>query len=166
MGPAPQQPTAFAQVFFYPSVADQDIWTCGGAAGIPAATITTLQLQGQLSYLTYNNAGLVQTLQTRLGNSTDPAALADADFHHHTTCTNAINALAANTPGGVHSDDLRRQCASEAYAADTARKVSASRPGSWRGWPPPARRAARQHRPAVGTCRWPTPPATSSAGRP
>ncbi len=126
----PQQQTAFAQVFFNPAVADQDLWTQAAAAGIPAATISTLQLQGQLSYLTYNNAGLVQTLQTRLGSTTDPAALADADFHLDTTWTSAINSLAANTPGGVQAliPTTYGGNALEAYAADMARKVRVSFP--------------------------------------
>ncbi len=126
----PQQQTAFAQVFFNPTVADQDLWTQAAAAGIPATTISALQLQGQLSYLTYNNANLVQTLQTRLGSSTDPAALADADFHLDTTWTNAINSLAANTPGGVQAliPTTYGGNALEAYAADMARKVRVSFP--------------------------------------
>lgn len=126
----PQQQTAFAQVFFNPTVADQDLWAQAAAAGVQPATITALKVQGQLSYLTYNNAGLVQTLQGRLGTGTGLAALADADFHLDTTWVSAINALAANTPGGVQAlvPSTYGGNALEAYAADMARKIRVSFP--------------------------------------
>jgi hypothetical protein len=125
-----QQQTAFAQAFFNPAVADADLWTEAAAAGIPAATITSLQVQGQLAYLTYNNASLIQSVQAKLGTGTDLAALADADFHLDTTWTAAISALAANTPAGVAAliPSTYGGNALEAYAADMARKIRVSYP--------------------------------------
>ena len=127
----PQQQTNFAQVFFNPTVAEQDLWTQAAAAGIPAASITALQVQGQLSYLTYNNASLIQSLQARFATTgAGLSSLADADFHLDTTWVNAINTLAANTPGGVQAlvPSTYGGNALEADAADMARKIRVSFP--------------------------------------
>ncbi len=122
--------SAFATVFFDPTVSDADLWTKAAAAGISADQIATLQFQGKLAFLTYNNAALVQGIQKTLGSATDPAALADADFHLDVTWVNAINAIAGNDPAQLQllipatygGDQL------EAYAADLARKVRVSFP--------------------------------------
>ena len=128
------QQTAFAGLFFNPTIASADLWTKAAAAGISAANIATLKLQGKLALLTLNNAGLIQKLQTTVGPANDPAVLADNDFHLPVTWTNTINAIAGNDPqklsglipanygGATATDQLA------AYSADLARKVRVNFP--------------------------------------
>ena len=128
------QQAAFAGAFFDPTVSGADLWNKAAAAGIPADKITALQLQGKLSFLTLNNASLTRNIQTQLGATTDPAALADKDFHLDVTWTNTIKSIAGNDPqklqalipttyGGDTPDDQL-----VAYSADLARKVRVSFP--------------------------------------
>jgi peptidoglycan hydrolase-like protein with peptidoglycan-binding domain len=139
------QQASFIQTFLDPTKADADLWTSAASAGIPAAQVASLQLQGKLAFLTLNNASLVQKVQQVLAPATagtnvpatstvDLAALADADFHLDATWINAVNSIAgtdtqklqslipANYGGATPSDQLA------AYAADMARKVRVSFP--------------------------------------
>jgi peptidoglycan hydrolase-like protein with peptidoglycan-binding domain len=128
------QQSAFIETFLDPTKAGSDLWTNLAAAGISADKIPVLQMQGKLAFLTLNNASLVQKVQQTLGSSTDPGALADADFHLDTTWINAVNSVAgtdtqklqamipATYAGATPADQLA------AYAADMARKVRVSFP--------------------------------------
>jgi hypothetical protein len=129
----PGQRSAFSGIFLDPTNSGADLWTKTAAAGIPAAQIAALKLQGKLAFLTLNNASLVQSIQSTLG-SADPAVLADKDFHLDTTWKNTINSIAGNDPqklqslipatygGATPADQL------EAYATDLSRKVRVSFP--------------------------------------
>ena len=138
------QQASFIQTFLDPTKNDADLWTTAASAGIPAAQVASLQLQGKLAFLTLNNASLVQKVQQMLApaaatagaatSTADPGALADADFHMDATWISAINSIAgtdtqklqalipANYTGATPSDQLA------AYAADMARKVRVSFP--------------------------------------
>lgn len=130
----PAQQTSFAGLYFDPIISDADLWQKAAAAGISAANIAALQLQGKLAFLTYNNANLVNALAQQLGATTDPAVLADKDFYLDTTWINLLNSLAGTDQqklqsmipsmygGAAPSDQL------DAYAADLARKVRLSYP--------------------------------------
>jgi len=130
----PAQQSAFAGIYFDPTITDADLWQKAAAAGISAANIAALQVQGKLAFLTYNNAGLVKTLQQQLGAATDPAALADKDFYLDATWINLLNSIAGTDQqklqslipsiyaGATPNDQLK------AYAADLARKVRLSYP--------------------------------------
>jgi peptidoglycan hydrolase-like protein with peptidoglycan-binding domain len=130
----PAQQSAFAQLYFDSTISDADLWQKAAAAGISAANIAALQVQGKLAFLTYNNAGLVQTLQQQLGPATDPAVLADKDFHLDATWTNLLNSIAGTDQqklqelipsmygGATPADQVK------VYAADLARKVRLSYP--------------------------------------
>jgi peptidoglycan hydrolase-like protein with peptidoglycan-binding domain len=130
----PAQQSAFAQLYFDPTISDADLWPKAAAAGISATSIAALQVQGKLAFLTYNNASLIQTLQQQLGAGTDPAALADKDFHLDTSWINLLNSIAGTDQtklqalipsmyGGAAPADQAK-----AYAADLARKVRLSYP--------------------------------------
>ena len=138
------QQASFIQTFLDPTKDDADLWTSAASAGIPAAQVASLQLQGKLAFLTLNNASLVQKVQQMLApaaattgaatSAVDPGALADADFHIDATWISAVNSIAgtdtqklqslipANYAGGTPSNQLA------AYAADMARKVRVSFP--------------------------------------
>ena len=130
----PAQQSAFAQFYFDSTISNADLWQKAAAAGISAANIAALQVQGKLAFLTYNNAGLVQTLQQQLGAATDTAVLADKDFHLDATWTNLLNSIAGTDQqklqalipsmygGAAPADQVK------AYAADLARKVRLSYP--------------------------------------
>ena len=130
----PAQQAAFAGIYFDPTIPDTALWQKAAAAGISAANIAALQVQGKLAYLTYNNAALVKTLQQQLGASTDPSALADKDFHLDATWINLLNSIVGSDQqklqsmipsmyaGATPTDQLK------AYAADLARKVRLSYP--------------------------------------
>lgn len=125
----PAQQSAFAGIYFDPTISDADLWQKADAAGISADNIAALKVQGKLAFLTYNNAILVKTLQQQLGATTDPAALADKDFYLEATWINLLNSIAGTDQqklkslipsmyeGATPADQLK------AYAADLARKV-------------------------------------------
>jgi hypothetical protein len=127
--------SAFLNLAFDPTITSgAELWQKASAAGIPAQTISTLQLQGKLSLLTFNNAGLAQNLQQQLGATANLSDLADKDYYLDTTWTSLLNSVAGNNPqalqalipsiygGSTTADQL------EAYAADLARKVRVSFP--------------------------------------
>jgi hypothetical protein len=130
----PAQQSAFAGIYFDPTITDADLWQKAAAAGISAANIAALQVQGKLAFLTYNNAGLVKTIQQQLGATTDPAALADKDYFLDVTWINLLNSIAGTDQqklqsmipsmygGATPNDQLK------AYAADLSRKVRLSYP--------------------------------------
>ncbi len=130
----PGQQSAFAGVFFDPTISSTDLWTKAGAAGIPADKIAALKLQGKLALLTGNNASVIQKVQQILGSANDLRALVDANFHLAATWIDAINSIAGSdaqklqllipaTYGGVTPADQL-----EAYAADLARQVRVAYP--------------------------------------
>ena len=141
------QQSTFIGVFLDSTKSESDLWTNVQSAGVPADKIPALQLQGKLAFLTLNNASLTQKVQQTLSAraatpgmllnpaaATDPAALADADFHLDATWIDAVNSLAgsdaqklqslipASYGGATPADQLA------AYAADMARKVRVSFP--------------------------------------
>jgi peptidoglycan hydrolase-like protein with peptidoglycan-binding domain len=128
----PAQQSAFAEIYFDPTISDADLWQKAAAAGISKAAIAALQVQGKLAFLTYNNANLVKALQQQLGATTDPAMLADKDFYLDATWTNLLNSVAgadqqklqsmipSRYGGATPADQLK------AYAADLARTVRLS----------------------------------------
>jgi peptidoglycan hydrolase-like protein with peptidoglycan-binding domain len=128
----PAQQAAFAGIYFDPTISDTELWQMAAAAGISAANIAALKVQGQLASLTHNNASLVKALQQQLGPTTGPAALADKDFHLDTTWINLLSSLAGTDQqklqsmipsiyeGATPADQLK------AYAADLARQVRLS----------------------------------------
>jgi Glycosyl hydrolases family 18/Salmonella virulence plasmid 28.1kDa A protein len=126
---------AFAHLYFTPGSITDGFWRKAAALGIPAATLDALKLQGKLSYLTFNCAGLSQKLQQDIGSLNNLSQLPEKDFHTNTAWKNYLNALAGSTdphaldklippayPGKTTADRL------EAYAADLARKVRLSFP--------------------------------------
>ena len=130
----PGQQAVFAGVFFDATISGADLWTKAASAGISAANIATLHLQGKLAFLTYNNNSLVQKIQQTLGSATDLRALVDANFHLAATWKDAINSIAGNdeqklqsfipaTYGGATPADQL-----DAYAADLARKICLAYP--------------------------------------
>ena len=130
----PAQQTAFAAIYFDPTISDAELWQKAAAAGISAANIAALRIQGQLAHLTHNSAVVVKALQQQLGATTDPAALADKDFYLDATWINLLNSIAGTDQqklqliipaiyGGATPTDR-----SKAYAADLARKVRLSYP--------------------------------------
>ena len=132
--PTSADQAAFAGIYFDPTISDTELWQKAAAAGISAANIAALRVQGQLARLTHNSAPVVKALQQQLGATTDPAALADKDFYRDTTWINLLNSIAGTDQqklqsmipsiygGATPADRLK------AYAADLARKVRLSYP--------------------------------------
>ena len=129
------QQSAFADLYFSQSNSADGFWQQVAALDIPVETLNSLKLQGKLSYLTFNNAKLVQNLQKEIGSLDNLARLPENDFHINTTWKNYLTALVEpnNTSaldklippayqGKTPADRL------EAYAADLARKVRMSFP--------------------------------------
>jgi peptidoglycan hydrolase-like protein with peptidoglycan-binding domain len=125
----PAQQAAFAGIYFDPTISNTELWQKAAAAGISAANIAALKVQGQLARLTHHSAEVVKALQQQLGPTADPAALADKDFYLDTTWINLLNSLAGTDQqklqsmipsiyeGAAPTDQLK------AYATDLARRI-------------------------------------------
>ncbi|HEU4891609.1 MAG TPA: neuraminidase-like domain-containing protein [Vicinamibacterales bacterium] len=127
--------TAFANVFFTHSGSNGELWSKAAAAGIPAATVDALKLQGKLLYLTANNAPLTQMLQQAIGANASPSQIVERDFHKPAAWQTALQGLVgaggnqaldklipASYTGATTADRVA------AYAGDLARKVRLSFP--------------------------------------
>ena len=129
------QQSAFANLFFSQSSSADGLWQKAATLNIPAATLSNLKLQGKLAYLTFNNAAVVQKLQTDLGSLDNLSQLPEKDLHtdaawqtYLTAIAGAGNTQALDTlippayQGSATADRL------QAYSADLARKVRLSFP--------------------------------------
>jgi hypothetical protein len=129
------QQTAFANLYFSQPANGTDLWQQAAAAKIPAPTISALQLQGKLLYLTFNNNALAQKLQQQVGSLDKLSQLADAGFHDSTAWKTLLNGI-GGTGGSAALDKLIPSAYTgksvndrlEAYAGDLARRVRYSFP--------------------------------------
>ena len=124
----------FADVYFAPRQEGSDFWQQVKAKGIAEDKISTLELQGKLSYLTLNNADLTASLQTEIDSLDKLSTLIEKDFHKPETWIKHIQSLAVKNgsdlnelipPNYVGTTPQERL---EAYAKDEARQVSLSFP--------------------------------------
>ncbi|MEM9905455.1 MAG: hypothetical protein AAF921_10575 [Cyanobacteria bacterium P01_D01_bin.44] len=124
----------FADVYFAPRQESSDFWQQVKAKGISEDKIATLELQGKLAYLTFNNAELTASLQTEISSSDNLPTLIEKGFHKPETWIDRIQILAAGNetklsqliPSKYTDENLQDRL--RAYAEDEARQVSLSFP--------------------------------------
>jgi ABC toxin N-terminal region/Neuraminidase-like domain/Salmonella virulence plasmid 28.1kDa A protein len=125
--------TKFAKVFLDHTGDDDELWEKAEQAGVTAPEIKVLQRQGQLAFLTLNNAELTTSIQTRLGDR-GPAQLVRDDFYRadkwaaelRTAANNNPQRLAALIPPAYEGANAEERLT--AYSEDMARKVRLSYP--------------------------------------
>lgn len=107
----------------------EDIWARAKASGVSDAGIKALQLQGKLAYLTFNNAELVEHLESQVAADDDPEALIALGYHESAHWTKTLQKLSGNDeaklaglipPAYTGKTQAERL---EAYAAELARRV-------------------------------------------
>ena len=133
----------FAGVFASHRGTGAQLWEAARQAGLDAAQIGKLQMQGKLAFLAGNSQGMTARLMAKQLN--DPAELIDHDFHRPDTWAREVLAHAGVAVERRHSltdaDKLKldaeiperyaaptTEARLDAYAADMARKVTRSYP--------------------------------------
>ncbi|HEY7769111.1 Tc toxin subunit A, partial [Longimicrobium sp.] len=140
---SPEDQARFEPLYFAHRGAPAELWDAARSQGIAEASITALQTQGKLAYLTHDNAPLAAALRGELLASVDGetstvapddlARVVDLELYQADAWKERVQALAGN--GGTldqlippayegKSADERL----DAYAADLARKVRLSYP--------------------------------------
>jgi hypothetical protein len=126
------QKSNFADLSF--AYEGEELWQQAKASGISSETISALQLQGKLAYLTLNNANLTDSLQKELKSLDNLAQLADKDLYEANAWKARLNSLAGNDEKNLEKlipsiyDNEKIGDRLDAYAADLARKVRLSYP--------------------------------------
>jgi peptidoglycan hydrolase-like protein with peptidoglycan-binding domain len=110
------------------------LWKEAKAQGISDESISNLQLQGKLAYLTLNNAPLAEVLQTEIVSQENLTQLVDKDLYRKEQWVSRLNTLAGNDAGNLakmipsaySQKELNDRL--DAYAEDLASKVRQSFP--------------------------------------
>ena len=128
------QKHALAELHVTARAQGDEFWRIAREKGIPEEKIEALRIRGKLSYLTFNNAPLIRSLQDDIASSADLSKLAASDLYKEEGWKKRITALAGNNEkalsalippafvGETTSDRL------DSYAAELARKVRLSFP--------------------------------------
>ena len=104
------------------------LWSRAKSAGVSEEGIATLQLQGQLAYLTLNNADLSASLQPKLTTG-DVRQLIELDFDQPATWVREITALAGGDDGRLGAlippaiEGHNNQDRLNSYSEELARRV-------------------------------------------
>lgn len=107
--------------------ATENIWERAKAAGVSDAGIESLQIQGKLAYLTFNNAELAAYLEAKI--SATPLELIELGYYDEAKWKDALRELAGNdenrlgtlVPSAFVGQNVDERL--DAYAAELSRRV-------------------------------------------
>jgi peptidoglycan hydrolase-like protein with peptidoglycan-binding domain len=105
----------------------ENLWERAKAAGVSDAGIESLQIQGKLAYLTFNNADLVAYLEVKI--SASPLELIELGYYEDTKWKEALSTLAGEdenklttlVPSAFVGQNVDERL--DAYAAELSRRV-------------------------------------------
>lgn len=131
---APDHKLVFEKLVLLNEGDDATLWKGAKEQGIPDETISNLQLQGKLAYLTLNNAPLTEMLQAEIVSQDNLSQLVDKDLYRKEQWVSRLNTLAGNDPGNLakiipsaySQKELNDRL--DAYAEELASKVRQSFP--------------------------------------
>jgi peptidoglycan hydrolase-like protein with peptidoglycan-binding domain len=131
---APNHKQVFEKLVLMHEGDDASLWEEAKAQGISVESISNLQLQGKLAYLTLNNAPLAEMLQTEIVSQENLTQLVDKDLYRKEQWVTRLSTLAGNDaenlskliPSAYAQKELNDRL--DAYAEDLARTIRQSFP--------------------------------------